>query len=70
MGREPLCQACEPADEDGQHADEQEHLQSWAVTGEAVFYALAVAMGFEVVKPEFDLHAARIEVRQLPRTQG
>lgn len=60
------CQSCQPAGEGGQGVDEQQDLQPLPAPSQAVLHALSVAMGFEVAKRKFDLHAARVEIHPLP----
>lgn len=51
--REPF----KPGGKGGEHMDQKQHLKALRITGQGVFEGIAVAMGFQVAKGLFDLHA-------------
>lgn len=71
-GRQPVCdasgfaaQSCQPTGEGGQRIEQQQDLQPLTASGQAVFHRLAVAIGLQIKKCQFDLHPSCVQVGQL-----
>ena len=60
--------AGEPSQKAGKRVDQQQYRQSCAVTCQAIAERTAKALGLQVPKALFDLHALRIDRHDLGRT--